>query len=224
MVLFVSVVMHYNVGLGLFVLLLLCISISYATDARRIWANESHYWNLNTQKGIIRGQNLKLRKLNHPTNPYHTCYEVTCEGRQCIDRKDGTVTIQVCYPLLVVTGLPKCATSAMYDLLSKFPGAITMQEKENCPSTRRRPHWIYLLSLPRMSAVKEHSVIIDGCISVINNMKIRDLIHNPETYYIVSWWFWIMYPNIVCLLADGLKWCSYLPYEWLQISITNSHY
>ena len=153
---------------------------------RRIWVNESNYWDINTQKGIIRGQNLKLRKLNHPTNPYHTCYEITCEGRQCMDKKDGTVTIQVCYPLLVVTGLPKCATSAMYDLLSNFPGAITMHEKENCPSTRRRPHWIYFLTLPRMSAVKEHSVIIDGCISVINNMKIRDLIRFPETYYIVS--------------------------------------
>jgi hypothetical protein len=162
-------------------------SISSGTHPphQRTWVNESYYWDINTQKGIIRGQNLRLRKLNHPTNPYHTCYEVTCEGRQCIDRKDGTVTIQVCYPLIVVTGLPKCATSAMYDLLSKFPGAITMAEKENCPSTRRRPHWIYFLSLPKMSDVKEHSIIIDGCISVVNNMKIRELIMFPETYYIV---------------------------------------
>ena len=37
-----------------------------------------------------------------------------------------------------------------------------------------------------MSDVQEHSVIIDGCISVINNMKIRELIMYPETYYIVS--------------------------------------
>lgn len=152
----------------------------------RILVNESIYWDINTQKGIIRGQNLRLRKLNHPTNPYHTCYEVTCEGRQCIGHKDGTVTIQVCYPAIVVTGLPKCGTSAMYDLLSKFPGAITMHEKENCPSTRRRPHWIYLQSLPRMSVLNENSVIIDGCISVINNMKFRDLFLHPSTFYIVS--------------------------------------
>lgn len=166
-----------------------CIFSLFAREIgaqHRVLANESFYWDINTQKGIIRGQNLKLRKLNHPTNPHHTCYEVTCEGKQCIGKKDGTVTIQVCYPALVITGLPKCGTSAMYDLLSKFPGAITMQEKENCPSTRRRPHWIYFQSLPRMSAVKEHSIVIDGCISIINNMKIRELIQYPDTFYIVS--------------------------------------
>ena len=168
-------------------LLLIAWHASNSCAFERIVVNESHYWDINTQKGIIRGQNLRLRKLNHPTNPYHTCYEVTCEGRQCVNNhKEGTVTIQICYPLLVVTGLPKCGTSAMYDLLSKFPGAITMHEKENCPSTRRRPHWIYFQSLPRMSALTERSVIIDGCISVINNMKIRDLILHPNAYYIVS--------------------------------------
>jgi hypothetical protein len=168
------------------VLYLLSIHALLAVAFERILVNESEYWDINTQKGIIRGQNLRLRKLNHPTNPYHTCYEVTCEGRQCIGHKDGTVTIEVCYPLLVITGLPKCGTSAMYELLAKFPGAITMHEKENCPSTRRRPHWIYFLSLPRMSALNENSVVIDGCISVINNMKIRELIMHPNTYYLVS--------------------------------------
>jgi len=167
------------------VILLTLVALIASCDAFRSIANESIYWELNTQKGIIRGQNLRLRKLNHPTNPYHSCYEITCEGRQCVDHKDGTATIQVCYPALVITGLPKCGTSAMYELLSKFPGAILMSEKENCPSTRRRPHWIYFQSLPRMSSVGEHSIIIDGCISVINNMKIRELIHDPETYYLV---------------------------------------
>ena len=166
--------------------LILLSLTSIAFSFQRMLVNESEYWDINTQKGIIRGQNLRLRKLNHPTNPYHTCYEITCEGRQCIGRKDGTVTIQVCYPLFVVTGLPKCGTSAMYELLTKFPGAIVMHEKENCPSTRRRPHWIYFLTLPRMSDLNEQSVIIDGCISVVNNMKIRELILNPNTFYLVS--------------------------------------
>jgi hypothetical protein len=172
---------------SLFFLSMLYVFISAGLAFERVAVNESFYWDINTQKGIIRGQNLRLRKLNHPTNPYHTCYEVTCEGRQCVNNhKDGVVTIQVCYPAVVVTGLPKCGTSAMYELLSKFPGAITMHEKENCPSTRRRPHWVYFQSLPRMSAVTEHSLIIDGCISVINNMKIRDLILHPNALYIVS--------------------------------------
>lgn len=74
----------------------------------------------------------------------------------------------------------------MYDLLGELPGAMVMSEKENCPFSRKRPHWNYFLSLPRMDTVKEHSVIIDGCISVVNNMLMRELLRFPETYYIVS--------------------------------------
>ena len=32
--------------------------------------------------------------------------------------------INVCYPAVIITGLPKCGTSAMYDLLSRFPGMV----------------------------------------------------------------------------------------------------
>ena len=151
--------------------------------------NESEYWDINTQKGIMRGQNLRLRKLNHPSNPYHTCYEVHCQNtysNHCPE-DEGSSMIQVCYPAIIITGFPKCGTSAMYDLLSRVPGAVTMHEKENCPFTRRRPHWIYFNSLPRMDALSPRSLIIDGCIDIINNMKIRGLINNPDTYYLVSY-------------------------------------
>jgi hypothetical protein len=75
-------------------------TVRESMPSMRFVVNESDYWDINTQRGIIRGQNLHLRKLNHPTNPFHTCYEVTCEGRQCDNHKDGTVTISVCYPAL----------------------------------------------------------------------------------------------------------------------------
>lgn len=161
---------------------LLLLSWRLSAQAR-IWVNESDFWDLNTQKGIMRGQNLKMHKVNHPTNPYHTCYESTCEGKHC--PVDSSATIRFCYPAVIITGLPKCATSAVYDLISKFPGAITMHEKENCPSTRRRAHWIYFNSLPKMENIYSHSIVIDGCIDITNNMKIRDLIRNPVTHYIV---------------------------------------
>ena len=99
--------------------------------------------------------------------------------------------MEMCYPAVIVTGLPKCGTSAMYDLLAKFPDAITMHEKENCPYTRRRTHWQYFSSFPAFSTLKPNSLIIDGCIDVINNMKMREILHFPQTYYIVS--------DLVCL-------------------------
>lgn len=143
-------------------------------------------WDVNTQKGIMRGQNLHISKYSHPTNKFHTCYEVYCSGKSCpVD--NSTAIIQVCYPAIIVTGLPKCGTSAMYDLLSKMPGAVTMHEKENCPATRRRSHWQFLNSLPSAQSLTADSIIVDGCIDVNVNMKIRTILHNPHTYYIVSY-------------------------------------
>src|SRR5437868_6822520 len=91
------------------------------------------YWDVNTQKGIMRGQSLRFRKIKHPHNSFHTCYEIRCDGKAC-PADNTTSTIQICYPAIIITGLPKCGTSAMYDLLSRIPGAVTMHEKENCPS------------------------------------------------------------------------------------------
>ena len=64
-------------------------------------------------------------------------------------------------------------------------GAVLMQEKENCPSVRRRPHWVYFNSLPRMESLTPNSIIIDGCIDIGVNLKIRSLLHNPKVQYIV---------------------------------------
>jgi hypothetical protein len=94
---------------------------------------EVDYWDLNTQKGIIRGQSLRIMKTTYPGNKLHSCYAVKCTGKHCpIDEpcKGGvnvcgrgeSSLINVCYPAVIITGLPKCGTSAMYDLLSRFPG------------------------------------------------------------------------------------------------------
>lgn len=61
-----------------------------------------------------------------------------------------------------------------------------MQEKENCPSVRRRPHWVYFNSLPRMESLKPDSLIIDGCIDVSVNLKMRSLLRDPQVLYVVS--------------------------------------
>jgi len=164
-------------------LLVLCMIYSAYCHVR---AEESDYWEIKNQTGILEGQLLRLRKLTHPTNTYHSCYEVACKGSQCMGSKDNATTIQVCYPGLVVSGLPKCGTSAMYELLTKFPGAITMRKKENCPFRGGEHLWLYFQSLPRMSSVGEHALVVDGCINILKNVAIRELLRNPNTYYIVS--------------------------------------
>ena len=146
---------------------------------------ESVYWDLSAGSEIVPGQILRLRKLHHPNNSHHTCYEVTCEGLHCVGEGDGSVTIEVCYPAVVITGLPKCGISAMYILLSKFPGAITMTEKEYCPFGGQFL-WTFFQSLPRMSAVGDHSLVISGCLQVAKNMQIREILRHPQTHYIVS--------------------------------------
>lgn len=151
---------------------------------------ESVYWEIKNQTGILDGQSLRLRKVIHPTNTYHSCYEVSCEGSQCTDREDNSTTIQVCYPALVVSGLSKCGTSAMYDLLSKFPRTIKMREKENCPFKRQEPLWSYFHTLPRMSEIGERNITIDGCLNRTSNMVIRKILHDPHTYHIVSFTYY----------------------------------
>lgn len=134
----------------------------------------------------MKGQNLKMHKVLHPTNPFHTCYRIECEGRSCdIAGQDNSTTINICYPAIIITGLPKCGTSAMYEVLAKFPGAIKMEAKENCAHHRRRPHWKYLQSLPRMENLGATSLVIDGCIDLSVNMKMRTILNEPNVQYIV---------------------------------------
>lgn len=165
----------------------------------------THSWEVHHVKGVMKNQVLRIFNITNPENSWHSCYNVTCEGSGCPHSPHNSV--EVCYPAIIVTGLPKCGTSAMYDLLSKYSGAITLHEKENCPYVRRRPHWVYFLSLPRMSSVTEGRMIIDGCIDIVANMKIREVLHNPHTTYIVSSFllhFWsIMVNFFVCFVGDG---------------------
>ena len=183
------------------------------------------YWNVNNSKGLMKWQNLKFRRLAlAPTvtrvredQALSSCYEVECQGNQCPKADTPEAKYSFCYPSVIVTGIAKCGTSAMYSLLSKFPNAMLMTEKENCPFTRRRSHWKvrhddasvhypllpfflhshlpryytmpislcihsftptfacihsqqFLNSLPRYDSVTADTIIVDGCIHLLNNM------------------------------------------------------
>jgi hypothetical protein len=172
-------------------------------------------------KGIMKGQMLHLRKIEDHPNKWHTCYEVICQNtwnHHCPNEGTPEATIDFCYPAVVITGMPKCGTSATYDLLSRYSGAILMFEKENCPYTRRRSHWEYFHTLPRAHEVTPGRLLIDGCIDTQKNLMLRRLLHEPETLYIVmtrnyadmvwsSYNFWCKreYDGFDC---DNTRWVS----------------
>jgi hypothetical protein len=101
----------------------------------------------------------------------------------------------------------------MYDLLSRWPGAIVMDVKENCPDKRSRSHWAFFQSQPEFKDVKENSLIIDGCVDVLSNMKIRLFLHNPTVFYIVmirdyADMLWSSY-NFWCHIHYDTEACSF---------------
>ena len=138
-------------------------------------------WDIHHQKGVMKGQNLRMRTLKQLAHA--TCYEAECVGNSC--PADHNRLLRFCYPSIIITGLPKCGTSAMYALLSQFPGVILMADKENCPYSRRRSHWKFFQSLPHYKNVKYDSLIIDGCIDTSRNILMRGLLRSPSTLYII---------------------------------------
>ena len=148
----------------------------------------SKAWSLPLMKGIMKGQTLHLRKIEDHPNKWHSCYEVHCENTWknfCPDASDPASTHQFCYPAVVVTGLPKCGTSAAYDLLSRYNGSVIMYTKENCPYTHRRSHWEFFHTLPNAADVHPGQLVVDGCLDYLNNMRLRRLLHEPETLYVI---------------------------------------
>lgn len=73
----------------------------------------------------------------------------------------------------------------MYDLLARYSDTILMEEKENCPFARRRPHWQFFHSLPSYERVTENKLIVDGCIQLGLNLIMRNDLRKPNTLYIV---------------------------------------
>ena len=145
----------------------------------------------------MRGQSLKITRLHVP-NVIGSCYEVECQGLHCPYYEKNETLVnpsklhvnirQFCYPAIIVTGLPKCGTSAMFDLLAKFPNAVRAVDKENCPFARRRSHWQFFNSIPTVQEVVAkgpNAMVVDGCIDLTRNIMIRNYLRKPETFYIV---------------------------------------
>lgn len=123
-----------------------------------------------------------LRKLDDTNvNP---CYELkTTEFK----------SRRFCYPAIMITGYPKCGTSAIFDLIAHHPAtkAVGARGKENCrrfvetDETGALSRWWYLKTLKKEFYTSKDKYLVDGCIYTQFNMKINSLLKNPRTVYIV---------------------------------------
>ena len=164
---------------------------------------ESPWWIMNqtanTAFDAFKEEKIYLRKVNLDEQMLHSCYEyrtmfVNPAGIES-EHKHG----YFCYPAIIITGMPKCSTSALYALLAKVPGVYLSHIKENCPFTSTSiVHWFD--SHP--TSLKFGQVYVDACIDLPGNMIMRKMLKNPETFYIImtrdySSWLWSAY-NFWC--------------------------
>jgi hypothetical protein len=168
-------------------------------DLLHFTLNDQSWWLMeqtsNSAFDPFRDEKIYLRKVNLDEQLIHSCYEyrimfINPSGLET-DDKHGFF----CYPAIIITGMPKCSTSALYSLLSKVPGVWLSHVKENCPFTSKSIlHWFD--SHP--TSLKIGQLYVDACIDLSGNMIIRRLLRNPQTFYIVltrdfSSWLWSAY-------------------------------
>jgi hypothetical protein len=124
--------------------------------------------------------NIYLRTADIDESGLHSCYEY-----KAVSNLNQTISHQdtFCYPSIIITGYRKCSTSALYSLLSQYPGVMHSESKENCAFLGGRSIIQYFESLPR--SVEGGKLLVDGCITLDSNMQMRAMLRQPNTFYIV---------------------------------------
>lgn len=110
----------------------------------------------------------------------HSCYQY-----QLVLRTTKAIEYvnTFCYPSLVITAYRKSGSSAAYSLISRYPHVVTTYTKENCPYILGVSLVQYFESLP--TQVESGELILDGCVDLKGNMKMRAILHEPNTLYLV---------------------------------------
>lgn len=123
------------------------------------------WWSVE-ESDLEEGIQMKLRKIDGDDIMIHTCYEyqVLRIGRTVT--KSGSF----CYPSIIITGVRKCSTSALYGLIGSFPGSLKMSAKENCAFISHQTLLSYFESLPEY--VPTGYIISDGCVDISGNIKV----------------------------------------------------
>jgi len=137
--------------------------------------------------------------------------------------KSGTF----CYPAVVVSGVMKCGTSALFELFQKYPGVNAQNGqiyiKENCAfftsGLANRNLLQYFYSLP--THMNMGDLHVGGCINTKSNELIEKILRRPKTFHIFLFrdfadWIWSAY-NFWCSPAFERE-CDVSNY-WAQLFI-----
>jgi hypothetical protein len=149
------------------------------TKVEEWWEVENEDHNLFS---ALNNNSIFLKHANIDNSKLHSCYEY-----KLIDKRTGSLikTNEFCYPSIIVTGLRKCATSALYQLLAQYPNVEAYSHKENCPYLDYNSIIEYFDSLP--NSVYHGEIILDGCVHLQGNIKIRKILRFPNAFYLVSY-------------------------------------
>ena len=115
-----------------------------------------------------------IRRLPHLPTQIGSCYEI---------QKEEQELRQFCYPAVLISGIPKCGTSALFEFLRNQDGihAGHKTSKEYCLRTSN--YYDYFLEFPHKPALNGQ-FFINGCIYTNMNVEIHNLI-KPQSIYIV---------------------------------------
>jgi hypothetical protein len=188
-------------------------------DAASSLPIEDGYWEVQKTAHAafdsIRDDKLYIKKADIDNTGIHSCYfyKLLSNTRLGLEEETGSF----CYPAIMVTGMRKCSTSALYALLASLPGAVGNDIKENCPFVGTRSIIEYFKSLPKY--VEAGEVIVDGCVDLNSNLLMKDILREPNTFYIVSTLPSTVLPPLCCY---ALHICIANMFSYERIAASNS--
>lgn len=148
---------------------------------------------------------LYLRRYDFDNSFLHSCYQYRFEER--IGNRTQTLQNSFCYPAIMITGVPKCSTSAMYQMLRSFDHSRSLLAKEVCPMmfSYANLHNMFdaLAYVANDGTLGHHEFIVSACIELAQNLVLRQILRNPRTFYVVvvrdfADWLWSSY-NYWCV-------------------------
>lgn len=178
------------------------------------YVRTSHWWEVTdpflNQFAGYNNQTMRLflREYNFDNNVMHSCYQYRFEEPDAEAGKPPKVTMNsFCYPAIMITGVPKCSTSALYHMIIRFDYSRTLMDKEVCPlrfqSTNLHTFFDSLAVVPNDGSLNQREYIVSACIELYQNLILRKILRNPRTFYIVvvreyTDWLWSTY-NYWCV-------------------------